>query len=107
MRLAGWYKLFEHEYNNAITYYQLGVKAGHGRSVRIIKNAFNGPKADNRMYYLALDKDPERVHRYGLIEDEIDRNSSAHFPDIDKIVPLPPAELPKWDGTFEYKKAQR
>lgn len=40
----------------------------------------------------------------GSIDAEIDRNPSAHFPDIDKIAPLLPAELPKWDGTFEYKK---
>ncbi|WP_272661420.1 DUF6396 domain-containing protein [Providencia sp. PROV089] len=25
---------------------------------------------------------------------------------MDKIMPLPPAELPEWDGTFEYKKQQ-
>ncbi|EOH0492700.1 DUF6396 domain-containing protein, partial [Providencia rettgeri] len=25
-------------------------------------------------------------------------NPEARFPDIDKIVPLPPAELPEWDG---------
>jgi hypothetical protein len=25
-------------------------------------------------------------------------------PDIDKIVPLPPAELPAWDGTFQWQK---
>ncbi|WP_255234263.1 DUF6396 domain-containing protein [Citrobacter sp. TSA-1] len=23
---------------------------------------------------------------------------------MNKIVPLPPAELPEWDGTFEYQK---
>ncbi|MFA1013344.1 MULTISPECIES: DUF6396 domain-containing protein [Pseudomonas syringae group] len=25
-------------------------------------------------------------------------------PDIDQIVPLPPAKLPDWDGTFEWLK---
>jgi hypothetical protein len=26
--------------------------------------------------------------------------------DIDQIVPLPPATLPPWDGTFQWQKAQ-
>ncbi|HTH73726.1 MAG TPA: DUF6396 domain-containing protein, partial [Trinickia sp.] len=27
-------------------------------------------------------------------------------PDIDKIVPLPPAKLPPWDGSFQWEKEQ-
>jgi uncharacterized protein len=27
-------------------------------------------------------------------------------PDIDQIVPLPPAKLPAWDGTFQWQKDQ-
>ncbi|MEX5993836.1 DUF6396 domain-containing protein [Providencia vermicola] len=38
------------------------------------------------------------------MHDELDKNPYAKFPDINKIVPLPPAELPEWDGTFEYQK---
>lgn len=53
---------------------------------------------------MGLSVDPERVHRYKMIEEELNSNPRAKFPDIDKIVPLPPAELPEWDGTFEYKK---
>ncbi|QHM72464.1 SEL1-like repeat protein [Mixta intestinalis] len=105
--LAGWYKLIQKDYKNAIVYYQLGVKAGHKISAMQMAGAFNGPSPDNRGDYLALDKDSERSRRYDLIYKEIRSNPSARFPDIDKIVPLPPAELPEWDGTFEYKKAQR
>uniref|UniRef100_UPI00249C745A DUF6396 domain-containing protein n=1 Tax=Pseudomonas sp. PS02290 TaxID=2991430 RepID=UPI00249C745A len=28
----------------------------------------------------------------------------AKGPDIDQIVPLPPAKLPDWDETFEWKR---
>jgi hypothetical protein len=101
--LAGWYKI-ENDYDSAILYYQLAVKAGYVISAMQMKAAFNGPSSDNPIDYLALEKDMERSRRYDLIYKEIRHNPSARFPDIDKIVPLPPAELPKWDGTFEYKK---
>ncbi len=104
--LAGWYKL-EKDYKNATNFYQLAVKAGFLYSVMQLSAAFNGPPTDNRMDYLALEKDPERVRRYKLIKNEIDENPSARFPDLDRIVPLPPAPLPEWDGTFEYKKAKQ
>nr|WP_274921688.1 DUF6396 domain-containing protein [Providencia sp. G1(2023)] len=39
-----------------------------------------------------------------LLTKQLNSPISTKFPDIDKIVPLPPAELPEWDGTFEYKK---
>ncbi|KPB58593.1 Sel1 repeat-containing protein [Pseudomonas syringae pv. maculicola] len=28
----------------------------------------------------------------------------AKVPDLDDIVPLPPAPLPEWDGTFKWKR---
>jgi hypothetical protein len=102
--LAGWYNLINKDYDSAIRYYQLGVKNGYDLSAIRLIDSFNGPQETDRGSYLAVSKDPERVRRYSLIEAEIDRNPSARFPDIDKIVPLPPAELPEWDGTFEYKK---
>ncbi|MBL7636485.1 sel1 repeat family protein [Atlantibacter hermannii] len=98
------YKLVHKDYKNTLKYYQLGIVSGNKLSAFQLKYSFNGPSADDRMNYLALTKDPERSHRYNLIYEEISSNPSARFPDIDKIVPLPPAELPEWDGTFEYKK---
>nr|WP_321167024.1 DUF6396 domain-containing protein [Caballeronia cordobensis] len=40
--------------------------------------------------------------------DFLEDNESLNptLPDIDKIVPLPPAKLPPWDGTFEWQKRQ-
>ena len=62
-----------------------------------------GPESYPTNYKTGIDK--ERARRYRLIQDELDRNPSARFPDIDKIVPLPPAALPAWNGEFEYRKA--
>ncbi|HEK1094954.1 TPA: hypothetical protein SMQ47_003300 [Proteus mirabilis] len=65
---------------------------------------FKTSDPDNKLDYMGLSVDPERVRRYKMIKEELNSNPRATFPDIDKIVPLPPAELPEWDGTFEYKK---
>ena len=102
-QLALNYNLVQDDYKNALKYYQLAIKNGHKLSSLTLRDSFNAssPKDDG---YLGVNKDPERVRRYDLIYKESRSNPSARFPDIDKIVPLPPAELPKWDGTFEYKK---
>lgn len=88
----------------SIKYFQLAVRNGHSLATLQLRDSFNASESTNQLDYLGLSKDLERSRRYELIADEIDRNSSARFPDIDKIVPLPPAPLPEWDGTFEYKK---
>ncbi|MBV4414596.1 sel1 repeat family protein [Enterobacteriaceae bacterium YMB-R22] len=105
--LAGWYKLSSKDYKNALVYYQVGVKAGNLMSAYKMRKFFNNPSQDDRSYYLGLEKDSERVRRYEIIYQELDNNPSARFPDVDRIVPLPPAPLPEWDGTFEYKKSRK
>ncbi|WP_123350360.1 MULTISPECIES: DUF6396 domain-containing protein [unclassified Enterobacter] len=106
-KLAIWFSVLKYDYPNGLHYYQQGVKNGSVLSALTLKSTFNAPKSNNRGTYLGVEKDPERVRRYSLIEKEIDRNPSARFPDIDKIVPLPPEKLPDWDGTFEYKKVSQ
>jgi len=94
------------DYPSAVSYYQKAVELGHVRVAYFLSSSFEkvNPPTD-QMYYLGFDKAyPERARRYELIAKEINRNPSARFPDIDKIVPLPPIPLPEWDGTFEYKK---
>lgn len=97
------YELVQKDYKKALSYYQEATKLGHKYSSLQLKGSFNASSSKDDDY-LGVDKDPERVRRYDLFYKEIRSNSSARFPDIDKIVPLPPAELPKWDGSFEYKK---
>ncbi|MEA9389776.1 DUF6396 domain-containing protein [Acerihabitans sp. TG2] len=103
MNLAGYYAVAEKNYPMAVTYYQVAIKHGSELAPFILKECFSGPPPSDELKYLALPNDPERVRRYGLIEKEIDQNRLARFPDIDKIVPLPPTPLPEWDGSFEYK----
>lgn len=98
------YKFIQQNDKKALMYYQLSVRYGNTKAAYKLSRVFSGPNASDKLNYMAQLKDLERAHRYKLISDEIDSNPSARFPDIDKIVPLPPAELPEWDGTFEYKK---
>jgi len=95
-------------YAEAIKTFQKGVAAGDTQSASFLENGFKGPPASKKLYYLGLEGDPERSRRYELIGEFIDRNDGRNpkLPDIDNIVPLPPAKLPPWDGTFQWQKEQ-
>ncbi|WP_219849043.1 sel1 repeat family protein [Paraburkholderia sp. BL21I4N1] len=95
-------------YPEAIKTFQKGVEAGNRLSASFLESGFKGPPKSDELTYLALPEDPERVRRYRAIGDFIDSNESRNpkVPDVDKIVPLPPAKLPPWDGTFQWQKDQ-
>lgn len=106
-RLANYLKNVNEDLYSALKYYQLSTKSGYRISASILNKSFQASTTSKDYYYLAVKPDPERSARYAAIVKEIDASDeTAKFPDIDKIVPLPPAELPEWDGTFEYKKQQ-
>ncbi|MFC0178885.1 SEL1-like repeat protein [Thorsellia kenyensis] len=84
--------------------YQIGARHGGLYSVRALIHGFSITKPSDGFYLGQAKVDEERVRRYEIIAEKIRRNENFKFPDIDKIVPLPPAKLPEWDGTFEYEK---
>jgi len=88
--------------------FQKGVAAGDSLSALALEAGFNDPPSSDQLNYMALPSDPERSRRYKLIGKFIDDNDGRNpkVPDIDKIVPLPPAKLPPWDGTFQWEKDQ-
>jgi hypothetical protein len=43
-------------------------------------------------------KDPIRAARYSALGDALYHNPDLRFPNLDKVLPLPPAKLPPWDG---------
>lgn len=94
-------------YPEAVQAFQKGVEAGNSQSASFLKNGFKA-EPSNALYYMGLDKDPERSRRYHLIWEFIIGNDGRNpkIPDIDQIVPLPPAKLPPWDGTFQWQKEQ-
>jgi len=93
------------QYAAALAAYQQAVWAGAYGSGHFLSEAFNNPATDS-LYYLALTPDPERVRRYKEIDKFLTRweYQNPKLPDIDQIVPLPPAKLPHWDGTFQWKR---
>jgi len=95
-------------YNEAIEAFQLGVAAGNQSSSSFLQNGFRGPEPTDELYYLALDKDLERAARYKTIWRILARYSYAHpkVPEINDILPLPPAKLPPWDGKLQWLEAR-
>jgi hypothetical protein len=51
------------------------------------------------MYVPFLDK--ARSERYRVLVNALEYNPDRRFPNLDKILPLPPAPLPPWDGKRE------
>ncbi|OQR26413.1 hypothetical protein BWR59_31475 [Pseudomonas sp. Bc-h] len=94
------------EYPGAVLAFQLAVKNGQVLAAGFLAKGFVTTNANEELFYMALAPDPERARRYKLIDEFLDRyeNLGAKVPDIDQIVPLPPAKLPDWDETFQWKK---
>ncbi|MGD7095879.1 SEL1-like repeat protein [Ralstonia pseudosolanacearum] len=95
-------------YPEAAKAFQESVKSGHSSIALLLQDAFNSPSQSDQLHYLAFPSDRERSRRYGLIWQFLKNNDGLNpkVPDIDKIVPLPPAKLPPWDGTFQWEKEQ-
>jgi hypothetical protein len=96
------------DFVQAVDAFQKGTIAGDTQSALVLEEGFKGPPPTDRLNYLALPSDPERTRRYKLIGKFLDANDGLNpkVPDIDQIVPLPPAKLPDWDGTFQWQKEQ-
>jgi TPR repeat protein len=93
-------------YQDSLDGYQFATRNGDANSAGNLVNAFAGPQMSDELYYLALEQDDNRVDRYKQIRFFLSRHEhlGAKIPDLDDIVPLPPATLPEWDGTFQWKR---
>jgi hypothetical protein len=91
-------------YQEALEAFQLGVAAGDSTSTSFISKGFRGPEPDDRLYYLGQQEDLERADRYEKILKILSGYSYANpkVPEINEIVPLPPAPLPAWDGKLQW-----
>lgn len=70
-----------------------GVKLGSEDSAGYLFASFDSGDAlvENRI-------DKARAERYQVLANSLWRNPDLRFPNLDKVLPLPPAPLPKWDG---------
>ena len=82
--------------------------AGNSQAAFSLENGFAVTPENRDMFYFDVQNDPERSRRYKMIGKFLDRNEGLNpkVPDVDQIVPLPPAPLPPWDGTFQWEKEQ-
>jgi TPR repeat protein len=92
------------QYQEALEAFQLGVAAGDETSAGFMEEGFRGPEPTNELHYLGQKEDLERAERYEKIWKVLSGYSYANpkVPEINEILPLPPAKLPAWDGKLQW-----
>ena len=96
----------EKKYQEAVKVFHQGAKNGDDGAARWLSRGFEAGMNENSSDYLALKSDVERKIRYKTIARYLSDNDylQPKVPDLDKIVPLPPAKLPPWDGKIEFQR---
>lgn len=94
------------EYSKALEAFHQGVKNGSSLSASTLEGAFSGKQKEGDMDFLNLSEDSERSRRYKIIGDYLYEKDylQPKVPDLDDIVPLPPAPLPEWDGKIAFQR---
>jgi hypothetical protein len=94
----------EGKYSDAIQILQMGVAAGYSNAAGRLEEAFRNPPPSNELYYLGQQEDLERADRYEKIWRILANYSYANpkVPEINEILPLPPVQLPAWDGKLQW-----
>ncbi|MGK5023871.1 tetratricopeptide repeat protein [Janthinobacterium sp. RB2R34] len=80
----------------ALKVLQKGVALGCRKCANKLKIEFGDPFDLANMLVPYIDK--ARAERYGVLNRELGFNPNARFPNLDKVLPLPPADLPPWNG---------
>lgn len=78
----------------ALKVLQQGVKFGSAESATSLYLAFLSGTP-----LVGSTKDQARGERYEVLADALRRNPDLRLPNLDKVLPLPPAPLPQWDGS--------
>lgn len=74
-----------------------GVRGGCEFCANLLWYEFDHPDELENMFVPFIDN--ARGQRYAMLRDALSFNPDRRFPNLDKILPLPPAPLPPWDGT--------
>lgn len=84
------------DYQGALQVLHNGVKFGSSDCASYLSASFDDiePLTGN-----TVDKD--RSDRYYTLGDALRGNPDLRFPNLDKVLPLPPAKLPQWDGEMD------
>lgn len=92
--LNGSNKELSEDYARALKAFHDGVKFGSAESAGYLFGAF-----DDGDPLVGGVKDEGRAGRLRVIADALRRDPDLRLPNLDKVLPLPPAPLPKWDGS--------
>jgi hypothetical protein len=92
----GSYLESEKNYPRALVVLHEGVKMGSSECARSLSVIFSGPDEATKG-----STDIAREERYKVLSDALYLNPDLRFPNLDKVLPLPPARLPMWDGKKE------
>ena len=84
------------DYTRALAILHEGVKFGSKDATGYLSSSFR--HQDPLTSYLV---DTARADRYSTLYEALERNPDLRFPNLDKVLPLPPADLPFWDGKRE------
>jgi TPR repeat protein len=89
----------------ALEYYQAGTRFGSEPSAAALMFMFDTKDWSSRdkqeqaaLRELGILPDPERKNRYKQVDQALDLNPDLKFARLDQVLPLPPAELPAWNG---------
>jgi TPR repeat protein len=84
------------DYPRALRLLHGGVKVGSEKAANYLFSEFK------QGVLTAGDiQDPLRAARYSALGDALYHNPDLRFPNLDKVLSLPPAQLPPWDGDPE------
>ena len=93
------------DFSEALKYYQAGARFGNEEAANALMIFFSWAEwnhyRDDQLasrQTLHLPPDPERQRRYDQIGDALKLNPDLRLSRLDKAVPLPPEELPPWNG---------
>ena len=93
------------DYSQALKYYQDGVRFGSKEAAAALMLFFGVTRWQSytveqmsQLRELELKPDVEREDRYDKILEALELNPDLRLKLLDKVLPLPPAELPKWNG---------
>ena len=94
------------EYSKALEAFHQGVKNGSELSASVLSEVFHNKRENKYLDDLNLKEDSERARRYKIIGDYLYEKDylQPKVPDLDDIVPLPPAPLPEWDGKIAFQR---
>ena len=88
----------------SMKYFQISAMEGMSVGASRLNSAFSAKYHADPTWGLGQAADPERERRYKAIQRFLQSYDylNARIPEINDIVPLPPAKLPPWNGKFQW-----